>query len=112
MRSQNPPAPQTVGAARKGRPGPRTALGVDGMYTIMLAHMPGSVSSGNWQSGCPRGGGWLIWYSYVSCAGGRLSSAVSSGTKAQASVASTFPLDICTNYPHTSAARVAGCHQL
>ena len=37
------------------------------MYMMMLLHLPGSVYSGNWQSGLPNGGGSLIWNSDTCC---------------------------------------------
>ena len=46
----------------------RTSLsGERGMYMMMLLHLPGDVSSGNWQSGLPSGGGSFNWNSDTCC---------------------------------------------
>ena len=49
------------------RPHHTSLSGERGMYMMTLEHLPGSVSSGNWQSGLPSGGGSLIWNSHTCC---------------------------------------------
>ena len=59
-------APPALPGAGQGAP--RTSLsGERGMYMMTLLHLPGSVSSGNWQSGLPSGGGSLSWNSDTCC---------------------------------------------
>ena len=58
----------TPAYSTEGSRPPRTSSpGERGMYMMMLMHLPGSVSSGYWQSGLPSGGGSLIWNSDTTC---------------------------------------------
>ena len=54
-------------STERSRPPRTSSPGERGMYMIMLMHLPGSVSSGYWQSGLPSGGGSLTWNSDTTC---------------------------------------------